>query len=42
MWDKKMDLKTNPQMNIKQVDFIEFMKELVHQNLTEKQLKHFF
>lgn len=42
IWNKRMNIKDNPEIYIKETEFIEFMKELAHGNVSDKLLKHFF
>ncbi len=42
MWNKRADLKGNPEMFVRESEFVDFMKELVHNNISDKLLKIFF
>ena len=42
MWNKRADLKRNPEIFVRESEFVDFMKELVQNNISEKLLKHFF
>ncbi len=42
MWNKRADLKGNPEMFVRESEFVDFMKELVHNNISDKLLKNFF
>ena len=34
MWNKRVDLKANSQIYVKESDFVDFMKELAHNNIS--------
>lgn len=42
MWNKRADLKVNPEIFVRESEFVDFMKELVHNNISDKLVKRFF